>query len=187
MPNCKVYSGDLHPTLDRVKSIKDGDEYNLTNMSLCLHNGTHIDAPFHFIEGGNTIERIPLVKTVGYCFVCTFEGKISEDDARAIIKRANEIDSECAKRIIIKGNATITLSSAKVFRDSAWLIGVESQTVGDENDISIVHSALLEKEVVLLEGLCLDGVKDGKYLLNATPIKINGVDGAPCRAILIRE
>ncbi len=187
LTSCKVYDGDMPPTLDRVKSIKTGDSYNLSNLSLCLHNGTHIDAPFHFIEEGNTIEQIPLEKLVGYCFLYEHNGNVDEDVARDILRKAKEVDSECAKRILIKGNCLITLAAANVLKEEIYLIGVESQTVGDENSLKDVHIAFMQNDVVLLEGVRLKDVREGRYLLNCAPICIKGVDGAPCRAILIQD
>ncbi len=187
LTTCKVFDGDMPPTLEGVKSIDAGDSYNLSNLSLCLHNGTHIDAPFHFLEKGNTIEQIPLEKLVGYCFLYEHNGVVDEQVARDILQRANKCDKDCAKRILIKGDCFVTLAAANVLKDEIYLIGVESQSVGDETSPKDVHIALLQKEVVLLEGIRLKDVNEGKYLLNCAPICIKGVDGAPCRAILIED
>ena len=54
--SCKVFPGDPPPVKDRVMSISKGDVCNLTSLSMCAHNGTHVDAPFHFIDGGRTID-----------------------------------------------------------------------------------------------------------------------------------
>ena len=91
-----------------------------------------------------------------------------------------------ARRIIIAGKATVTEESAKVFADhNIVLIGNESQTVGPEDGPAQVHYILLGAEVVLLEGLALEGVAEGKYLLCAQPLNLKGSDGSPCRAILL--
>ncbi len=187
LTTCKVYDGDLAPTLDRVKSIEAGDSYNLSNLSMCLHNGTHVDAPFHFLEKGKTIEQIPLEKLVGYCFLYEYNGVVDDTIARDILKKAKQSDMECAKRILIKGDCIVTLAAANVLKDEIYLIGVESQSVGDENAPKDVHIAFLEKEVVLLEGIRLKDVNEGRYLLNCAPICIKGVDGSPCRALLIED
>ena len=65
------------------------------------------------------------------------------------------------------------------------MIGNESQTIGPIDAPMEVHLVLLGKEVVLLEGIRLNNIKEGVYFLNTAPINLNGCDGAPCRAILI--
>jgi len=76
--------------------------------------------------------------------------------------------------------------AAQVFADAGvYLVGTESQSVGPEEAPMRVHRILLSREVVLLEGIRLDEVPSGCYLLNASPLKIAGSDGAPCRAILM--
>ncbi len=183
--SCEVYPDDPKPKKETLRSIKNGDLYNLTAFSMCAHNGTHIDAPYHFLENGKTVEQIPLHKTVGLCYVAEFNGNLAESDAKEIYKYAFDANPESAKRILLKGNATVTSDSAKVFAQlGIELIGNESQTVGPEDAPMEVHKILLEKEVVLLEGIRLGDVPEGVYLLNATPLLLSGADGAPCRAIL---
>lgn len=181
-----VYAGDPSPSIALVSSIERGDLYNLTTLSLCAHNGTHIDAPRHFIADGTDVAGIPLDRTVGYAAVVSADGDISATCAEAIIARAFLMHAEAEKRILIKGNATVTLAAAEVFINAGvYLIGTESQSVGPMDSPMAVHLALLKKEVVLLEGIRLGTVPDGAYLLAAQPINIAGADGSPCRAILI--
>ena len=184
--SCKVFPGDPVPKKEIVCSMKAGSLYNLTAFSMCSHNGTHIDAPYHFINNGITVDKLPLEKTVGYAFVAECSGDISSSDAENILFRARKISDECARRILIKGNATVTLDAAKVFADRGIeLVGNESQTVGPESSPISVHKVLLGANVVLLEGIRLRDVSEGAYFLNAAPLSMAGSDGAPCRAILI--
>ncbi len=184
--SCEVYPEDPKPIKETLRSIENGDLYNLTAFSMCAHNGTHIDAPYHFIENGKTVEQIPLHKTVGFCYVAEFNGVLSANDAKEIYEKAFSTNPESAKRILLKGNATVTAESARVFAQlGIELIGNESQTVGPEDAPMEVHKILLEKEVVLLEGIRLGEVPEGVYLLNATPLLLSCADGAPCRAILM--
>lgn len=179
--SCEVYPGDPEPKKEELCSIAKGDVCNLTSLSLCAHNGTHIDAPYHFYDNGKTIDQIPLEKLVGYCSVADHNGIVTADDARAIIKNANGI-----KKILIKGDATVSLEAAEVFADAEIeLLGNESQTVGPKDAPMAVHKVLLAKEIILLEGIRLSHVPCGKYLLNCAPINLGGCDGAPCRATLI--
>ena len=183
---CKVYPGDPAPQKETLSAMENGDLYNLTAFSMCAHNGTHIDAPFHFIPNSQTVEQIPLTKLVGYAYVNEHHGPLTADDARAILTLASENHPESAKRILIKGDAVVTLEAAHVFADAQIdLIGNESQTVGPEDAPMAVHLALLSAEVILLEGIRLFDVPEGVYLLSAAPLLLKGADGAPCRAVLM--
>ena len=184
--SCDVFPGDPAPSMNPMMRMSQGTLYNLTSFSMCAHNGTHIDAPFHFIREGKTVEQMPLTSFVGMAYVAEHEGPLTDTDAAIILQRAKSEDPECAKRILIKGNATVTLEAARIFaEEKLLLIGNESQTVGPENAPMAVHQALLGAETVLLEGIRLGNVPEGRYLLNAAPLNLAGIDGAPCRAILI--
>ena len=184
--SCVVFPGDPTPKKETLNSMKSGDLYNLTSFSMCSHNGTHIDAPSHFIDDGTNVEEIPLQKTVGYAYVAEHNGIISADGIKSILAKAEEICPEAAKRILIKGRATLSFEAAAVIAEAdVVLFGNESQTVGPEDAPMGVHKLLLGKKIVLLEGIRLGGVDEGVYLLNAAPLNLGGCEGAPCRAILI--
>lgn len=183
---CTVFAGDPAPKRDVLCKIEDGDVCNLTAFSMCAHNGTHIDAPFHFFSDKNTVEKIPLSKTVGYAYLCEFSGVLSASDARAVIDEAASRCPEAAKRILIKGDVTVSAEAARVFAEYGIdLIGNESQTVGPLDAPMEVHRILLSRDVVLLEGVRLSDVPCGVYLLSALPLPLGGADGAPCRTVLI--
>ena len=186
--SCKVFPGDPAPKKQTLNSMENGDLYNLTAFSMCAHNGTHIDAPFHFINHGSTVDEINLQAVIGMAYVAAHEGTITADDAKNILEKAKKHNEECAKRILIKGEAELSLEAAEVFASSSILLfGNESQTVGPTNAPMAVHKTLLSANVILLEGIRLSKVKEGAYLLNAAPLNLSGADGAPCRAILISE
>ncbi len=183
---CEVYPGDPKPQKEPVLSIKNGDVCNLTTFFMCAHNGTHIDAPYHFIDNGKTVEKIELDRMVGYAFVAEFDGVLKEKDAYNILNKAKNTLCESGKRILIKGNAEVSYEAARIFAEAdIFLIGNESQTVGPSDSPKAVHDLLLGKEIVLLEGIRLNNVCEGAYLLCAAPLNISGGDGSPCRAILI--
>lgn len=185
--HCAVFPGDVPPVRNVLETIEGGSICNLTGLSMCAHNGTHIDAPYHFYKDGKTVEQLDLNRTIGKCYVTFAEGAVTEALAREIMEKAKSMDSEAAKRILIGGDAFITLEAAKVFADEKiLLIGNESQTVGPMEAPAQIHYILLKEEIVLLEGIRLNGVDEGVYWLNAAPINLGGADGAPCRAILIR-
>lgn len=183
---CQVYPGDPTPKKSVISSMEKGDLYNLTAFSMCAHNGTHIDAPFHFIKDGKTVDSLSLDTFIGMAYVAEYNGIVSADDATEILEKVKKQNSEAAKRILIKGDAEVSAEAAKVFAESnILLLGNESQTVGPENAPMEVHLILLGAGAVLLEGIRLAEVSEGVYFLNAAPLNLSGADGSPCRAILI--
>lgn len=186
--SCKVFPGDPAPKKTVLNSMEKGALYNLTEFSMCAHNGTHIDAPFHFIKDGKTVDAIDLESFVGISYVTEHNGVVSAADALRILRNAKEKNAESAKRILIKGDAEVSAQAAKVFAEAEiLLLGNESQTVGPENSPMEVHKILLSAGVVLLEGIRLAEVSEGVYFLNASPLNLSGADGSPCRAVLVEN
>ena len=183
---CEVYPDDPMPEKTTLRSMEKGEVYNLTAFRMCAHNGTHIDAPFHFIQDGKTVDEICLEAFVGMSYVAEHRGIVTGDDAAEITEKAKKQNPEAAKRILIKGDAEVSLEAAKVFASSdLLLLGNESQTIGPKNAPMAVHLALLGANVILLEGIRLSEVPEGVYLLNAAPLNLSGADGSPCRAVFI--
>ena len=184
---CRVFPGDPSPQKKTMLSITNGDVCNLTELTMCAHNGTHVDAPFHFINEGKTIDQVDLDRFIGYAYVAEHEGNISADDARRILDQAKKCDPASAERILVKGNAVMTKEAAEVFAAAnIKLFGNESQTVGPEDSPMEVHLIMLGAQVVLLEGIRLAAVPEGAYILNAAPLNLGGADGSPCRATLMK-
>lgn len=184
---CQVYPGDPAPERVVLKAMEEGEVYNLTAFHMCAHNGTHIDAPFHFIRDGKTVEEIPLEAVVGMAYVAEHHGILTGNDAVGILERAKKQSPEGAKRILLKGDVEVSLEAAKIFASSELcLLGNEPQAIGPQDTPMAVHLALLGSGVILLEGIRLGDVSEGVYLLNAAPLNLSGADGAPCRAVLIK-
>ena len=180
--SCKVYPGDPSPEKTALMKIENGDVCNLTGFKMCAHNGTHVDAPFHFIDGEETLDQVSLDKFIGYAYVAEHEGMLGREDALRILEEAKD----CVM-ILVKGESVMTEEGAKVFADAKIkLYGNESQTVGPEDAPMAVHLIMLGAKIVLLEGIRLAEVPVGSYLLDAAPINLGGCDGAPCRAVLIK-
>ncbi len=182
----KVFPGDPAPEKRVLCDMDKGDLYNLSSFSMCAHNGTHMDAPYHFINEGKRVDEIPLPATVGWAYVADFEGTLGKEDAEAILARVMTLHADAARRILIKGRAVVSEDAARVFAGAGvLLVGNESQTVGPEDAPMAVHKILLSKDAVLLEGIRLGNVDEGVYLLCAAPLCLGGAEGAPVRAILI--
>ena len=180
-----VYPGDPEGYVDNIKSIRAGDNCNLNAVYTCLHTATHVDAPLHFIEGASANESMPLDLFIGECQVVEalpgpVTGAFAED---------NFPWSGC-ERLLIKGNGLSHLmeSSAYYIVDSGIkLVGTDSQTIGIHGQNENVHKALLTAGIPIVEGLDLTDVEPGRYFLMAQPLKVSGVEGAPLRAVLVKE
>ena len=178
---CEVYPGDPAPKREVLASIAEGSLYNLTAFSMCAHNGTHLDAPKHFLRDGASVEALPLEKTVGDAFVAECRGRLSAQDAEELLKRAGN----SARRVLLK-NGTVGEEAARVFAAAGIdLIGTETQSVASVEETAAVHRILLESGILLLEGVRLGTVSEGGYFLSAAPLSLEGADGAPVRAVLI--
>ncbi len=180
-----VYPGDPDGYIDPIQSIKAGSRCNLNAIYTCLHTATHIDAPLHFIEGGKSIDQFPQEYFIGECAVIEanpgpITGAFAED---------NFPWRDC-ERLLIKGNGLSYLmeSSAYYIADSGIkLVGTDSQSIGNHGSNDIIHRALLSNDVLILEGLDLTNVEPGRYFLMAQPLKVSGLEAAPCRAVLIKD
>ena len=189
--SCEVYKGDKEPVLQKVMKIQNGEGYNLSNIEMCLHNGTHMDAPYHFIEEGKTIDEISLEEIIGICVVARESGVLDDKALRKLLDRLKK-QFGTIERLLLKGEDTyLTLSGAKLIKEyGICLVGVERDTVGNpkiEQDIEQVHKELLGNGIVILEHLDLSQVEEKQYILFAQPLKIKGADAAPCRAILMEK
>ena len=184
--HCEVYPGDPAPEYQILHDMQNGALYNLSSFHMSSHNGTHIDAPAHFIADGKTVDQITIDHFVGPCYVTYHNGDITAEDARIMLHEAEKVGAPW--RILIGGKATVTEEAAEVFASKPLLlIGNESQTIGPENAPMAVHLILLRAEVVLLEGIRLTNISPGRYLMNAAPLNLGGLEGAPCRAWLMKD
>lgn len=177
-----VYPGDAAPELRREQQMALGDMYNLTTLTMSAHNGTHLDAPLHFIPEGTAIDGVDLAACCGPCRVVAFEGLLLGDEAERLVARYP------AERLLFKGDMSIDTSAAYVLADAGLrLLGVEAQSVAASTCTAAVHRHLLGSDVLLLEGLDLSAVPEGEYILFAAPLKIAGCEGAPVRALLVEQ
>lgn len=174
-----AYPGDPIPEKKEWFSLEKGDVCNLTEINIGSHTGTHLDAPRHFFDNGKSISQISLDKCIGKCQVIEWNGKLDERLWDTKIEKET-------KKIIFKGNVDIQPDGAqKLVEADIELIGVEASTVGAPDKQKEVHEILLGAEIVILENLDLSEIKEGHYIVSATPLKISGVDGSPIRAVLL--
>jgi len=176
------------------KRMSKGDANNSSSIHTSVHACTHVDAPFHFVPDGVTIESLPLETFIGPARVCAVEAgtHITAADVakaelggetRVLFKTRNsnllkkgEYDSSFAPFSVDGAKALVALG--------VKLVGLDYLSAAGANEQVPVHRAFLDHGVVLLEGVQLSDVPPGRYELFCPPIKLAGSDGAPCRAVL---
>ncbi len=175
-----VYEGDPDTVVSYLKSFDNADGYNLSAISMCNHAGTHIDAPLHFYEDGNAVDDIRLNTFYGKCTVITVEGILTGEDMERLLPY-------CKRRLLFRGlgktflsqSAAIVLAESKVV-----LVGTDAESIAPPFDVARPHRELARAGIAVLENLNLEDIDDGEYDLCAFPVKLGGLEAAPCRAIL---
>ncbi len=176
------YPGDPAPELSVFSSIQAGDSCNMAKLTTTLHAGTHADAPLHFLNNGCTINNVPLEKFIGECRVI----EINEPMITGAV--VDRFFPKAEKRVLIKSGekAFFEKTGAEAAAYLGYeLIGIDSNSVGSPADQKNPHKAILGEGIAVLENLDLSQVKPGKYFLIALPLKIQGVEAAPVRAVLL--
>lgn len=196
--NVPVYEGDPGVRIDVCMAFAKGDTANLTALSFSAHTATHVDAPNHFIEGSRKVDDLELGKLIGTCRVVEIPGDVTgigvehvEDLSgveRVLFKTRNSEFWNDPEHLFRKDFTYIEPEAAKTLAEMGMkLVGIDYLSVEKfgSGDFA-THIALLEKEIVIIEGLDLRGVPEGDYELICLPLKIRSEtgDGAPARVIL---
>ena len=169
-PGIWVWPGD-HP-YERAWTwrMADGASCNVGQVGLSCHTGTHIDAPFHFVAGGATVEAIDLEACVG----------------PAVVVPLARLAEARAERVLVRAGGAAPTPAALDLLGPLRLFGTDSPSVDPMDSKTLdIHHALWRRGAVILEGLDLSAVPDGDYQLVALPLKLAGMDASPVRAILI--
>lgn len=178
-------------------SIAAGDEANVTQLSMDVHTGTHIDAPRHFFDTGASVEDLGLGPFVGPAFVVDTgpvkeisasvlaEADIPEDTERLLLSTPNS--AKPIEPTFDEDYAALTPDGARWLLDSLdlKLVGIDYLSIQRYADAPDVHLSLLGAGVAILEGLRLGEVRPGRYELMCLPLRLVGTEGAPARAILL--
>jgi arylformamidase len=182
--------------MELVQSIKQGNAANLSKISMGAHSGTHVDAPYHFIQEGKDISSMPVDTMIGKARV------IEIQDSRLIKPEELKVNNiQAGERILFKTrnssraweNNTFYEDFVAISKETAdflcekgvKVVGVDYLSVGGyKNDGAYIHRTLLKAGIWLIEGLNLSEVIPGNYFLICLPLKIMSADGSPARAIL---
>lgn len=194
-----IWEGDPPAVVRGERSLAAGDGANVSSLCFGAHSGTHVDAPNHFIDGTRRVDELELEKLIGPCRVVEIASDVLavepehlpplEGIERLILKTRNSEFWSTPEDGFRKDFTYITHATARLLADAGIkLIGIDYLSIeapGAEGHP--VHFTLLEKEIVILEGLDLRAVPAGDYQLACLPLKyIGGTgDGAPARTVLI--
>jgi len=193
-----IYSGDPRVAIESVKSFAGGDSVNVSNLCLGAHTGTHVDAPNHFIEGSKRVHELDVAKLIGPCRVVEVAKDVvaigpehlpSLSGIERILFKTRNSEFWSAPEVGFRDDFTyITPETAKAIADAGIkLIGIDYLSIEKGGSPGHpVHVTLLEREIVILEGLDLREVPAGDYEIICLPLKYVGAtgDGAPARTIL---
>jgi arylformamidase len=198
-PELPVWPGDAPISLERVSKIEAGNVANVTHMSMGVHVGTHVDAPYHFLGGHPTVDQLSLNLLTGRAYVLEIPDHIDLITAKVLEKA--DIPPRTRRLLFKTRNSHYWERQMETFQTdfvgiaadaaqylverSVKLVGVDYLSVAPYDDTVPTHEILLKAGVVIVEGLNLSAVEQGRYTLYCLPIKIGGADGAPARAILI--
>lgn len=200
-PGLPVWPGDPEVVLERVVKMEDGAHNNVSRLALSAHTATHVDAPYHFIADGNTIETLDLNVLTGPAFVVEtpagsgllgkadlIQAGIKPGMTRVLLKTGNSAYWQQPDLPFQKGFTAVAPDGAAYLVEcGARLIGIDYLSIAPFSDSVPTHRILLGARVVILEGVNLSAVHPGQYQLYCLPLKLGGSDGAPARAILIEE
>jgi arylformamidase len=193
-----VYEGDAPMKFAFLKDMRKGDAFTLSAYSMGAHSGTHIDAPMHFVAGGASIDRVPLTPLIGPARVIDIPDGVQAIDAAELSRHA----WRGAQRVLFRTRSSLRgwMESPTFHRDFAYIAPDAAQLLADAG-VQLVgidyisaeqfgaaapraHRILLGKEIPIVEGLALAGVRAGEYDLIVLPMKVAGHEGAPARAVM---
>lgn len=194
-----TWPGDPRVQIERIRRISDGSPSNLTQLTLTVHTGTHIDAPDHFLDNGVGVDHFPVDLFIGQATVIELPpGR----DITADMLREADLPPQIKRLLFKTPNSQRWAEGVREFQEdfmaltadaAAYLlsvgvevIGVDYLSVAPFRDPGPTHRILLEREVLIIEGLDLSGIEPGEYTLYCLPLNIPGAEGAPARALLGR-
>lgn len=190
-----AYPGDPPFDMRFTHRLADGQPYNLAQLSMGTHAGTHVDAPFHLLADGATVDELPLEILMG-------KARVLDLPVRERIERADleACDLRADLRVLLKTRTAGQFHKGQAHHDSVYLteeaaqylaqaglklVGIDSLSIEQYGSpVFPAHKALLSAGVIVLEGLDLSDVPEGEYDMTCLPLRIAGGDGSPARVVL---
>jgi arylformamidase len=197
-PELPTWPGDPTITIERVSKMEKGEVVNVTRLAIGAHTGTHIDAPWHFLKNGSLVEDISLKVLTGRVYVLELpsvdlitakvleEAEIPPRTRRIIFKTTNsQLWHRTPPRFHTDFVAVSADGAQYLVNRGVKLIGIDYFSIAPFDNLVDTHQILLQAGTVIVEGLDMTEVSQGRYTLYCLPLNLIGVEGAPARAILI--
>lgn len=197
-PDLPTWPGDPGIEIKRVEKIEDGSNANVTRLDMGVHTGTHVDAPYHFLQDGITVDQLNLSLLTGRAYVLHLP---DVDEITAAVLEEAQIPPRTRRVLFKTRNSDLWAEGETEFqtdfvglsedgaeylvRRGVKLVGMDYLSIAPFKKSRPTHERLLEAGVVVVEGLNLTEVEQGRYTIYCLPLKIANSDGAPARAILI--
>jgi arylformamidase len=190
-----IYLGDPPLRFESAQRISDGAPFNLMRLEMGCHTGTHVDAPYHFLADGMTVDQIPLDILVGKARVLEMNGsrKVDRSDLESIDLREDirlllktRMSGQLRNSTFQKDHVFLTEDGARhLAQVGIKLVGIDYVSIDEFGNADFpAHHVLLQAGIVIVEGLDLSEVEAGEYDMTCLPLRIVGADGAPARVIL---
>lgn len=191
------WPGDEDVKIYHTSKIEEGDDANVTALKMSAHTATHVDAPLHFIAEGKDVTELDLDSLIGLAKVFVIKNTVSitldeirklqiTEGDRVLFKTRNS-EKNWATMPFQKNYVYLETDAARYLCDKGVrCVGIDYLSVSGMENSEEVHRLLLEKDIIIIEGLMLDETDEGDYEMICLPIKISGADGAPAR-VLIRK
>jgi arylformamidase len=198
-PSMPVWPGDPGVSLKRVSKIEEGADANVSRMDMGVHTGTHVDSPYHFLKDGSTVERLSLKTLIGRAYVVHLpdsvdlilpehleEAGIPPRTRRVLIRTRNSKQWTKEYKAFDEKFVGVDVKAAEyLVKRGVKLVGVDYLSVAPFGAAVPTHVTLLKAGVIIVEGLNLSQVTQGRYNFYCLPLKLDKVDGAPARAVLV--
>jgi arylformamidase len=197
-PQSIVWPGDAPVVIKHTSSIALGDNANVSEISMSCHTGTHVDAPHHFLNNGVTVDDLSLDLLVGRAYVLhlpdvnmitasvLMQADIPPRTRRLLFKTRNSDLWANGNREFQTDFVALSVDAAELLVDrNVKVVGIDYLSIAPYKMGTPVHTILLNAGVVVIEGLDLSQVSQGRYTLHCLPLKLGGTDGAPTRAVLV--
>jgi arylformamidase len=200
-PDMPVWPSDAPVQLYRKAEIEQGANANVSFLAMSAHTGTHVDAPYHFLQDGTTVDKIDLDILIGETEVVQIPPGFQEISAKTLSEI--KYNPKCTRVLFKTSNSSLWHSPDHTFHSDFLGVTADASEILMEKNVKLVgidylsiapykrsrptHEIMLKANMVIIEGLDLFFVDPGIYTLYCLPLKLLGADGAPARAILIQE
>jgi arylformamidase len=200
-PDMAVWPGNPPVEINKISSMDQGAHDNVSWLGCCVHTGTHVDSPHHFLNDHRTVDKLPLDVLIGPALVVEVPASIKEINphvlkrleipvgtTRLLLKTSNSLLWKRNENTFVEDYVGLSLDGAKwLVHTGIHLVGIDYLSIAPYHQGTPIHQSLLVPGIIIIEGLDLGDVPEGIYTLVCLPLRLVGSDGAPARVVLIRD